>query len=114
MLTSWLWFAPEFAVHGKTYHRHAVTFPNKWYRWNLQERRMAFSSGGPNGVTDLTEYSKKAMLVTTDSPGNPDGQGSQARLQAQDSGLGPTNDIPVDGLIGVYVLRQGRSPRTGR
>jgi hypothetical protein len=52
------------------------------------------------------------MLVQTDVYDNPELMPLKEWLAAQDWQVDLTNDIPIEGLIGVRVLREGPIPET--
>jgi hypothetical protein len=110
MLGRWQWFTPQFAVYRNTDFGYAVSHPRSWYRFDSAARGISISSLDPSGATDLLELAKGAMLVETTVLDNPDGVPLKEWLAAQEWQLDLTNDIPLDGIVGVRVLREGPSP----
>lgn len=111
LLSSWQWFEPEFAVYRNSTYGYAVSHPRRWYRFNPREQGISISSQDPTGMTDLTTFLMQgAMLVQTDVYDNPEMLPLKEWLAAQDWRVDLTNDIPIEGLIGVRVLREGPSP----
>lgn len=109
MLTTWRWFTPQFAVYRNTNYGYAISYPRHWHRFNPREHGISISSQDPTTLTDLAELPKQAMLVETDVIENPDGLPLGKWLAEQDGEIDLTNDVPLDGLIGVRVLREGPS-----
>jgi hypothetical protein len=110
MLARWQWFTPQFAVYRNTDYGYAVSHPRSWYRFNPEARGISISSLDPSEATDLEELVNGAMLVETTVLDNPDGDPLKEWLAAQEWQSDLTNDIPLDGIIGVRVLREGPSP----
>jgi hypothetical protein len=110
MLANWQWFTPQFAVYRNTEYGYAVSHPRSWYRFNSDARGISFSSQDPSSATDLQELLKDAMSVETTVLDNPDGASLKTWLTRQETQLGLTNDIPLDGIVGVRVLREGPTP----
>lgn len=110
MLANWQWFTPQFAVYRNTDYGYAVSHPRSWYRFNSEARGISFSSQDPSGATDLQEFLKGAMLVETTVLDNLDGVPLKEWLAAQEWKLDLSNDIPLDGIVGVRVLKEGPSP----
>jgi hypothetical protein len=109
MLDTWRWFEPEFAVYRNTNYGYAISYPRPWYRFNPREQGISISSQDPTGLTDLAGFLKGAMLVETDVFENSDDLPLKEWLAEQDWEVDLTNDIPLNGLIGVRVLREGPS-----
>ncbi len=110
MLDRWQWFTPQFAVYRNTEFGYAVSHPRSWYRFNSDARGVSIGSRDPSGATGLLELTEGAMLVETTVLDNPDGLPLKEWLAAQDWQLGLTSDIPLDGIMGVRVLKEGPSP----
>jgi hypothetical protein len=110
LLANWQWFTPQFAVYRNPEYGYAVSHPRSWYRFNPEARGISFSNLDPSGATDLQEFLSGAMLVETTVLDNPDGMSLKEWLAAQDWQLDLTNDIPLDGIFGVRVLREGPTP----
>jgi hypothetical protein len=110
LLSTWQWFEPDFVVYRNPKYGYAISHPRRWYRFNSQERGVSISSRDPTDMTDPVDFLKGAMLVETDVFDNPDHLPLKEWLAAQDWEVDLTNDIPLDGLIGVRVLREGPSP----
>jgi hypothetical protein len=69
-----------------------------------------FSNLDPSGATDLQEFLSGAMLVETTVFDNPDGMPLKKWLAAQELEFDLTNDIPLDRIVGVRVLRNEPLP----
>jgi hypothetical protein len=110
VLANWQWFTPQFAVYRNTDYGYAVSHPRSWYRFNSEARGISFSSQDPSSATDLQEFQKGAMLVETTVLDNSDGVPLKKWLTTQEWQPDLTNDIPLDGIVGVRVLREGPSP----
>ena len=110
LLTRWQWFTPQFAVYRNTDYGYAVSHPRSWFRFNSEERGMSFSSQNPAGVTDFDGFLTGAMLVETTVYDNAEGLSLKQWLAAQEWESDLTNDIPLDGIVGVRVLREGPIP----
>ena len=108
LLDTWQWFEPEFAVYRNPSYGYAVSYPRHWYRFNPRDRGVSVSSREPADLADLTTFlTQGAMLVQTDVYENPEILPLKEWLAAQDWQVDLTNDIPVEGLIGVRLLREG-------
>jgi hypothetical protein len=110
LLANWQWFTPQFAVYRNTDYGYSVSHPRSWYRFNSEDRGISFSSQDPEGATDLQEFLKDAMLVETTVLDNLDGLPLKEWLATQEWEVDLTSDIPLDGIVGVRVLRAGPSP----
>jgi hypothetical protein len=111
VLNSWEWFTPEFAVYRNPTYGYAVSYPSYWYRFNPHERGVSIASEDPTGMTDVVEFiMQEEMLVTTNVFDNPEGLPLKEWLVEQYLQFDLTNDIPLDGIIGVRVLREGPTP----
>jgi hypothetical protein len=110
VLAGWQWFTPQLAAYRNTDFGYAVSHPRSWYRFNPEARGISISSLDPSQATDLQELVDGAMLVQTTVLDNPDGVPLKEWLAAQEWQSGLTNDIPLDGIIGVRVLREGPAP----
>jgi hypothetical protein len=110
LLANWQWFTPQFAVYRNTDYGYAVSHPRSWFRFNSEERGISFSSQNPTGVTDFDEFMTGAMLVETTVYDNSEGLSLKQWLAAQEWESDLTNDIPLDGIVGVRVLREGSAP----
>ncbi|UCC61542.1 MAG: hypothetical protein JSV36_12115 [Anaerolineae bacterium] len=110
-LQTWQWFEPEFAVYRNPSYGYAISHPRRWYRFNPRERGISISSQDPAELTDLTAFLMQGtMLIQTDVFDNPEMLPLKEWLAAQDWPVDLTNDIPIQGLIGVRVLREGPTP----
>jgi hypothetical protein len=108
LLTIWQWFEPDFVIYRNPKHGYAISHPRRWYRFNPRERGISISSQDPTDLTDRVEFLQEgAMLVETDVFDNPDHLPLKEWLAAQDWEIDLTNDIPLDGLVGVRVLQEG-------
>lgn len=110
LLATWQWFEPDFVVYRNPKYGYAISHPRRWYRFNPRERGISLGGQDPTGLTDMVAFLKGAMVVETDVFDNPDHLPLKEWLAAQDWEIDLTNDIPLDGLIGVRVLREGPSP----
>jgi hypothetical protein len=110
MLDTWQWFEPEFAVYRNTNYGYAISYPAHWYRFNPRERGIFISNQDPSGITDLADFRRQAMVVETDVLENPDGLPLKEWLAEQDWEVDLSLDIPLNGQIGVRILREGPSP----
>ena len=111
VLHTWQWFEPEFAVYRNPSYGYAISHPRRWHRFNPRERGISISSQDPAELTDLTAFLMQGtMLIQTDVFDNPEMLPLKEWLAAQDWPVDLTNDIPIQGLIGVRVLREGPTP----
>jgi hypothetical protein len=78
----------------------------------LPSKGVSFSSQDPSDATDLQAFLNEAMLVETTVLENPEGMPLKQWLAAQEWQLDLSNDIPLDGIVGVRVVREGPVPRT--
>jgi hypothetical protein len=58
----------------------------------------------------LQEFLNGAMLVETSVLDNPEGMPLKTWLAAQEWQVDLTNDIPLDGIVGVRVVKEGPVP----
>ena len=110
LLTSWRWFEPELAVYRNQKYGYAFSHPRRWYRFLPRERGISVSSQDPTDVSDLAELPDVAMLVDTDVFDNEEDLPLKEWVAAQDGVMGLTNGIPLEGMIGVRVLKEGPTP----
>ena len=112
VLDSWMWFEPEFAVYRNASYGYAVSYPRQWHLFNPREQGVWISSQDPSGVRDLLETPLVGMLVETDVLENPDDLLLSEWIAGQNWDVDAMRDVPIDGLLGVQVLRTGPSPDT--
>ena len=111
LLNTWQWFEPEFAIYRNPSYGYTISHPRRWYRFDVQERGVSISSQDPTGLTDFEEaVVKGAMLVKTNVFDNPEMFPLKEWLAERDWATNLTNDIPIRGLIGVRMLREGPVP----
>lgn len=111
LLSSWQWFEPEFVIYRNPAYGYAIAHPRRWFHFNPEERGVSISSQDPTGMTDLVAFlTQGTMLVKTDVFDNPEMLPLKEWLAAQDWEIGLTNDVPIEGLIGVRILREGPDP----
>jgi hypothetical protein len=111
VLRSWEWFEPEFAVYRNPSYGYAISYPNWWYRFNPHERGVSIASADPTGMTDVAQFvMQEEMLVQTDMLDNANGLPLKEWLADQYLKIELINDIPLSGIIGLRVLREGPSP----
>ena len=110
LLSSWRWFEPEMAIYRNTDFGYAISHPRDWHRFNPWQEGISISSEDPMSVLTWEELLKKGMVVETDVLENLEGLLLKEWLAAQEWEIDLTTDIPLDGVIGVRVLREGPSP----
>lgn len=110
LLQNWQWFEPEFAAYRNTSYGYAISYPRRWYRFNVQERGISISSQDPSGATDLTTLLDEGMLIQTNVVDNPKHLPLHVWLTAQNWDIDMTDDIPLGNVLGVRVFRQGPNP----
>jgi hypothetical protein len=111
VLNSWQWFEPEFAVYRNPTYGYAISYPNYWHRFNPHERGVSIASKDPMGMTDVIEFiMQEEMLVITNMFDNLEGLPLKDWLADQYWEIELTDDIPIDGIVGVRVLREGPTP----
>jgi hypothetical protein len=111
MLDTWHWFAPSFAQYRNTTYGYGISHPRHWYRFNASEQGIFISSSDPLSVADWVGLMEQAMVVETwvypNNRGLPLKEWLAAQLDEEDGDTDLTNDIPLDGIIGVRVLSEG-------
>jgi hypothetical protein len=110
LLSGWQWFEPDFAVYSNVTYGYAVSHPRAWYRFNPREEGISIASQDPTGSGDRAEFLRSAMVVDTHVFENAEGYPLKEWATAQEWKGVLTNDIPLEGLIGVRVLREGPNP----
>lgn len=110
LLANWQWFTPQFAVYRNADHGYAVAHPRRWYRFNAEARGISISDRDPSDATDLHEFLSEAMLVETTVLDNPGNLSLKKWLAAQDWQVDLTNDIPLSGIVGVRIIKDGPAP----
>lgn len=110
LLSTWQWFEPDFAVYRNTNYGYAISYPRHWYGFSPREEGISISSDDPKALTERVEFLKIAMLVETNVIENPISLPLKEWLAEQDWKIDLTNDISLDKLMGVRVLREGPSP----
>jgi hypothetical protein len=110
MLSDWQWFTPQFAVYRNEEFGYAVSHPRSWYRFNVEDSGISIASRDPSGASSLLEFLGESMLVETKVLENPSNLTLKEWVAAQDWRLDLTNDISIDGLVGVRIQTQGPSP----
>jgi hypothetical protein len=109
LIATWEWFTPDFAVYRNTNYGYAISYPRDWYRFGVREDGISISNRDPTDMTNLMELLKEAMIVETHVLENPEHLPLKEWLTEQDVETELANDIRLNGLIGVRVLRQGPS-----
>jgi hypothetical protein len=115
MLATWRWFAPSFAQYRNTTYGYGISYPRQWYRFNASEQGIFISSSDPSGVDDWVKLMEQTMVVETWVYANESGLPLKEWVAAQLDDAGDTdltNDIPLDGIIGVRVLSEGLTEGT--
>ena len=110
MLSTWRWFSPSFAQYVNTPYGYAISYPRSWHQFNVSEQGVFIGSEDPLSADDWVGLMEKGLLVETWVYPNDAGLPLKEWLVAQipdESGLDLTNDIPLDGMIGVRVLSSG-------
>jgi hypothetical protein len=110
VLSTWQWFSPDMALYRNVEYGYSVGHPRRWYRFNSSERGIFISSVDPTGAESLLELMREGMVVQTNVFDNPEGLHLKEWVAAQDWTVYLTNDIPLEGLVGVRVLRPGPFP----
>jgi hypothetical protein len=111
ILSSWEWFEPEFAVYRNPTYGYAISYPSYWHRFNPHERGISIASKDPAGMTDVVEFiMQEEMLVITNVLDNPERLSLKDWLADQHWEIELMNDIPIDGIVGVRILREGPTP----
>jgi hypothetical protein len=111
LLGNWQWFEPEFAVYRNASYGYAISYPQRWYRFNAHARGISISSRDPSGITDLTALLDGAMLIQTDVIENVKDLPLVEWLAAQNLAVDLADDVTLDNVFGVRVFRQGPSPQ---
>ena len=110
LLARWQWFTPQFAAYRNTEMGYSVSHPRSWYRFNAEARGVSISSNDPTGATDLGEIIQEGMLIETTVYDNQEGLSLKEWLVSQDLDPDLTNDIPLEGIVGVRMRREGPIP----
>jgi hypothetical protein len=110
LLDSWKWITPDFAYYLNSEYGYGVGYPRNWCRFNRGDRGLSISSVDPAGVRDLQEIMRQGMLVQTDVLANPTGLPLKEWVAAQEGDVDLTNDIPLNEVLGVRVLKEGPAP----
>jgi len=108
LLRTWQWLEPDFVAYRNTRYGYAVSYPRQWYRFDAREEGVAISSLDPTGMSQ-PELLREGMLVRTDVHENPQDLTLREWLADQDWNIDSTHEMPLDGLVGVRVLREGPS-----
>jgi hypothetical protein len=111
LLDNWKWFEPEFAVYRNASYGYAISYPQRWYRFNAHARGISISSRDPSGITNLTDLLDGAMLIQTDVIENVKNLPLEEWLAAQNWDIDLADDIPLDEVRGVRIFREGPSPQ---
>lgn len=111
MLRTWQWFEPESALYRNTHYGYSISFPRRWYQFNEREMGLWISSLNPKTVTDSAELMQQGLLVMTNVLENPQGLDLREWVAAKDWDVRLANDIPLDTLLGLRVIR--RAPVEG-
>jgi len=114
MLAAWRWFTPSFAQYRNTTYGYAISHPRRWYRFNASEQGVFISDLVPSGATDWVGLMAQGMVVETWVYPNPSGLRLKewVVVESDKGDTDLTNDIPLDGIIGVRVLSKGLSDDT--
>lgn len=107
VLGSWKWLSPDAALYVNSAYGYAVSHPRSWYRFNASDRGLFISDVDPTAVRELHEITSQGMLVRTDVIENPGGLPLKQWVAAQGWDMHLSNDIPLDELLGVRVIRSG-------
>ena len=110
LLAGWQWFTPQFAVYRNGDFGYAVSHPRSWFRFNAEARGISISDRDPSDATDLQEFLSEAMLVETTVLDNPGRLPLKKWLAAQDWQFDMANDIPLSGIVGVRIIKDGPAP----
>jgi hypothetical protein len=111
MLQQWRWFEPDLAVYRNADYGYALSFPRDWYRFNAHDRGISVSSTDPSGMTDLMAILEDGMLIQTDVVENSASLPLEEWLAAQDWEVDLADDVSLEDVRGVRIIREGPSPQ---
>lgn len=106
LLATWKWIQPEFAVYRNTTYGYSFSAPRHWYRFNALKKSIWISSEDPAMASDLVDLARNGMLVMTQVYENPNELTLEEWIIAQERDLGISDDIPLEDLMGVRIIRQ--------
>jgi hypothetical protein len=107
LLNSWQWFDPDFVVYRNRDYGYAISHPRHWYRFNAQPQGISLASEDPTDMQDRASFALSAMLVDTNVFENEQHLSLKEWVAVEAGELDLANDIPIEGLVGVRVLRAG-------
>jgi hypothetical protein len=108
LIETWQWLDPAFVVYRNATFGYAMSYPRGWHTFDSQTEGISLSSNQPVGQSEL-ELLADGMVVRTTVFDNVDDLPLQEWLVAQDWGVDLADQIPVNGLLGVRILRNGPS-----
>ena len=109
IIDGWKWFEPALSVYRNREYGYAVSYPRQYHRFNPRDEGVWISSQDPAGMRDFLETPKIGMLVETDVLENPENLTLDEWVAMQDWYVESMRDVPLDGLLGIQLLRQGPS-----
>ena len=107
LMETWQWLDPDFVVYRNPTYGYGMSYPRGWHIFDSQTEGISLSSE-PVGESEA-ERLKDGMVVRTTVFENVDDLPLKEWLVAQDWGVDLADEIPVNGLLGVRILRDGPS-----
>jgi len=108
LLSSWQWFEPDLVVYRNARYGYAISYPRLWYLSDAREEGVSISSLDPSGVSE-SGLLREGMLAHTNVHENPQDASLTEWLTDQNWDVDLTHEVPLDGLVGVRILRDGPS-----
>jgi hypothetical protein len=106
LIEAWRWLDPDFVVYRNPTYGYAISYPRGYHTFDSQPEGVSLSSSELVGQSEA-ERLKEGMVVRTIAFENVDDLPLKEWLAAQDWGIDLADEIPVNGLMGVRIRRDG-------
>jgi len=106
MLSTWRWLDPQMSTYRNRDYGYAVAYPRGWHTFNPVAEGISISQVDPQGSTE-EGLSVVGMVVRTTVNANSRHLELKEWLVSRDWDMDLADDIPVNGLLGVRMFRDG-------
>jgi hypothetical protein len=107
ILASWSWIEPELNVYRNPDRGFGLSYPRSWAVLADDENGLIVTSVPEADGEDFAVLAEQGMVVSTRFFANEENLPLKEWLAANTDGIGRSNDVPLNTLIGVRTLRTG-------
>ena len=108
MIETWQWLDPDFVVYRNPAYGYAISYPRGWQTFDSRAEGISVGSGDPSQGSEASR-ARDGIVVRTAVLANEDSLPLKEWLTAQDWDADLADEVPVNGLRGVRIRREGPS-----